>query len=216
MATFQDQMGELRTHETPWLRDERARVVTERRRLEVRELAITRVLDERATREREAEDDLIGASRDSARTARQKVEVARALEALPAIAAKAEVGELSGGHRTRHRRPSCRRDRGAAVDTPDRASSPTQGETRPRRGRLRPQGAEAGARPSRRRGEGAGCRAVEPVSPKLEPHGPYRLVGDPDLPDGLRLIDTRTNVGTTTTTTTDADATTDGRAGPAP
>jgi len=52
--------------------------------------------------------------------------------------------------------------------------------------------------------------------PKLEPHGPYRLVGDPDLPDGLRLIDTRTNVGTTTTTTTDADATTDGRAGPAP
>jgi len=95
VATFQDQMDELRTHETPWLRDERTRVVTERRRLEVRELAITRVLDERATREREAEDDLIGASRDSARTARHKVEVARALESLPAIAAKAQAGELS-------------------------------------------------------------------------------------------------------------------------
>ena len=40
--------------------------------------------------------------------------------------------------------------------------------------------------------------------PLLEPRGPYRLVGDPDLPDGLRVIDTRVTV------------TSDARAGPAP
>jgi hypothetical protein len=37
----------------------------------------------------------------------------------------------------------------------------------------------------------------------MEPHGTERLIGDPDLPDGLRVKDTRTEG-------------TDARAGPAP
>ncbi len=79
---------ELRTHTTEWLRTERRAVVRERRRLKARELAIVAVLDERHAAD--AADTSV-----SARTARDSLEVARALEALPAIAQRADAGDLS-------------------------------------------------------------------------------------------------------------------------
>ena len=87
--TFRDQLDELRCHDTSWLRQERTRVVTDQRRLKVRELALTKVLDERATL-----DPMPDAS-VPAHTAKATVEVARALESLPALADAAATGELS-------------------------------------------------------------------------------------------------------------------------
>ena len=90
-----EELTELRCHSTEWLRGELDRVVVEGRRLKVRELAVTKVLDERATRTHEAEDALL-ARKASMRTARDSVEISRRLEALPAIAAAVHAGELSG------------------------------------------------------------------------------------------------------------------------
>ena len=87
--TFREQLDELRCHDTSWLRQERARVVTDQRRLKVRELALTKVLDERA-----ALDPMPDAS-VPAHTAKATVEVARSLESLPALARSAATGELS-------------------------------------------------------------------------------------------------------------------------
>jgi len=88
-ATFQEQLDELRCHDTSWVRQERARVVTEQRRLKVRELALTKVLDER-----DALDPMPDAS-IPAHTAKSMTEVARSLESLPALAQSAATGELS-------------------------------------------------------------------------------------------------------------------------
>ncbi len=84
-------LDELRCRTTPSLLAERDAVVAEQRRLRVRELALTRVLDERG-----AVDDAL-AARDgvSVRTVRETVECARALESLPAVAAAAYAGGLS-------------------------------------------------------------------------------------------------------------------------
>jgi hypothetical protein len=87
--TFRDQLDELRCHETSWLREERARVVTDQRRLKVRELALTKVLDERG-----ALDPMPDAS-VPASTAKATVEVARALESRPSLAAAATEGRVS-------------------------------------------------------------------------------------------------------------------------
>ena len=46
-TTYQAMVDELRCHPNEWLREERSRVVIEQRRLRVREVAITKVLDER-------------------------------------------------------------------------------------------------------------------------------------------------------------------------
>ena len=87
-ATGRALRDELRTHTTEWLRNERRAVVREQQRLKARELAIMAVLDERhAAHDADASV--------SARTARNSLEVARALEALPAIAARADAGDLS-------------------------------------------------------------------------------------------------------------------------
>jgi hypothetical protein len=88
-TTFRDQLDELRCHPNDWLRAERSRVVTEHRRLRVRELAITRVLDERGA---------LGPVADAsvpASQAKASVEVARALETRPALARAAAEGALS-------------------------------------------------------------------------------------------------------------------------
>lgn len=79
---------ELRTHTTEWLRTERTALVREQQRLKALELAVVGVLDERHAAP--APDASV-----SARNARDSLEVARALEALPAIADRAHVGELS-------------------------------------------------------------------------------------------------------------------------
>ncbi len=84
--TFREQLDELRCHDTSWLRHERTRVVTDQRRLKLRELALTKVLDERA-----ALDPMPDAS-VPAHTTKATVEVARSLESLPALAAARRDG----------------------------------------------------------------------------------------------------------------------------
>jgi hypothetical protein len=91
MASYQEMVDELRCHPNEWLRQERSRVVVEQRRLRVREVAITKVLDERG-----ALDPLVDACAGTpAGKARQIVEVARALESTPALADAAVHGALS-------------------------------------------------------------------------------------------------------------------------
>jgi hypothetical protein len=87
---FDALVDELRTHSTGWLESRRREVVDARRRLHSEELAIIRVLDERGRI-----DASIGASGESARTVREKLETARALESLPAIGKVAMDGCLS-------------------------------------------------------------------------------------------------------------------------
>ncbi len=84
-------LDELRCRSTGSLLQERDEVVAEQRRLRVRELALTRVLDERG-----AIDDTFSA-RDgiAVRTVRETVECARALESLPEVAAVAHAGGMS-------------------------------------------------------------------------------------------------------------------------
>src|SRR4051794_24954931 len=83
-------VDELRTHSTEWLESRRREVVGAQRELHAEELAIVRVLDERGRI-----DPSMGAYGDSARVVRDKVETARALESLPAIASVAMEGGFS-------------------------------------------------------------------------------------------------------------------------
>jgi hypothetical protein len=69
---------------------ERDDLVAQQRRLHARELAVLAVLDERGR-----VDCSRGADGESGRTVREKVETARALEALPCLAAVAHDGRLS-------------------------------------------------------------------------------------------------------------------------
>ena len=87
---FDALVDEMRTRSTEWLDARRRAVVAEVRRLQSEELAIVRVLDERGRI-----DVSVGLDGESARTVRAKVETARALESLPAIAAAAHAGALS-------------------------------------------------------------------------------------------------------------------------
>jgi Domain of unknown function (DUF222)/HNH endonuclease len=66
-------------------------LVREQRRLRVEELAVVAVLDERGR----IDDTLAGRDGVSARSVRETVETARALESLPAVAAAAHAGDLS-------------------------------------------------------------------------------------------------------------------------
>jgi len=83
-------VDELRTHSTEWLRREREELISQQRNLRTRELAVVRVLDERGQ-----VDCSIGTQGESARVVRDKVETARALESLPAVAAVAFDGGFS-------------------------------------------------------------------------------------------------------------------------
>ena len=88
-TTYQAMVDELRCHPNEWLREERSRVVIEQRRLRVREVAITKVLDERDARDPMPEASV------PASTAKATVEVARALESTPALADAAAEAALS-------------------------------------------------------------------------------------------------------------------------
>ncbi len=90
MFDVTDRLDTLRSHSTEWLETRRRDVVGEIRRLQSEEFAIVRVLDERGRI-----DVSVGLDGDSARTVREKVETARALESLPAIAAAAHEGCFS-------------------------------------------------------------------------------------------------------------------------
>jgi hypothetical protein len=83
-------VDEMRSHSTEWLQDRRQEVVAEIRRFQSEEHAILLVLDERGR-----VDVSRGLDGESARTVRGKVETARALESLPAVAAAAHAGDLS-------------------------------------------------------------------------------------------------------------------------
>ena len=72
------------------LRRNPRRAVESGQRLQSEEYAIVRVLDERGRI-----DTSVGLDGESARTVREKVETARALETLPAVAAAAHAGNLS-------------------------------------------------------------------------------------------------------------------------
>jgi len=85
---YAELLDELRTHSVERLRARRAGLVREQRCLRVEELAVTRVLDERCIA-REPEPGLTHRAR------RDELEVARALETMPAIAQAAGSGALS-------------------------------------------------------------------------------------------------------------------------
>jgi Domain of unknown function (DUF222) len=87
---FDALVDEFRTHSTEWLRREREELVLQQRNLRTRELAVLRVLDERGQ-----VDCSIGSQGESARVVRDKVETARGLESLPAIASVALEGGFS-------------------------------------------------------------------------------------------------------------------------
>src|SRR6478752_10376971 len=80
----------MRSHSTEWLEARRREVVVEMRRLQAEEHSILLVLDERGR-----VDVSRGFDGESARTVREKVETARALESLPAVSAAASAGLLS-------------------------------------------------------------------------------------------------------------------------
>jgi Domain of unknown function (DUF222)/HNH endonuclease len=90
MFEFSDDLEVFRSWPTDRLEARRRAVVTEVRCLQSEELAIVRVLDERGRI-----DVSMGLDGESARTVREKVETARALESLPAVAAAAQAGSLS-------------------------------------------------------------------------------------------------------------------------
>jgi hypothetical protein len=85
-----ERLDELRTHSNEWLRSRRDELVREQRRLHVEELAVTRILDERGA----GSVDVVQRG-ETVREARRTVEISRALESLPAIAAAAHAGDLS-------------------------------------------------------------------------------------------------------------------------
>ncbi|HEU5302295.1 MAG TPA: HNH endonuclease signature motif containing protein [Acidimicrobiia bacterium] len=93
---FTDTLDELRTWSTDRLCAARDEAVVEERRWRLRRLAIDRVLDERrGPGGNDAAEWVATQDRVRTQTARTEVDVARGLEALPAIAAAAEAGELS-------------------------------------------------------------------------------------------------------------------------
>lgn len=89
-----ERLNELRCRSTEWLRARDSELEGQQRRLRVEQLAVRRVLDERGATDL-AEDALLSRHGESPRTARQSLDVSRALESLPAIAAVAHAGRLS-------------------------------------------------------------------------------------------------------------------------
>jgi hypothetical protein len=86
---YRGRLDELRCHATSWLEARRVELRREQQRLRVEELAVLRILDERRA---------VGPFPDPAateRTTRELLDVARALESTPAIAAAAHDGALS-------------------------------------------------------------------------------------------------------------------------
>jgi hypothetical protein len=83
-------LDELRSWSTERLEARRVELVQVQREARIEELDVLRVLDERGRI-----DVTVGRDGESARTVREKVETARALESLPAVAAAAHAGLLS-------------------------------------------------------------------------------------------------------------------------
>jgi hypothetical protein len=90
MFDIADHLDELRCWPTDRLAARRDELIGVQRQARVEELAIVRILDERGRIDPTRDDH-----GESARTMRDAVETARALESLPGIAAVAYAGELS-------------------------------------------------------------------------------------------------------------------------
>jgi len=91
VSTFNDLLFDLRCWDTDRLRAERERVIVERRKLRTRELALTRVLDERDAL---AKDQAARDGETEAQSQRKR-ETAKKLERLPNLGKAAMNGELS-------------------------------------------------------------------------------------------------------------------------
>jgi len=91
VSTFNELLFELRCWSTDGLRAERERVIVERRKLRTRELALTRVLDERDAL---AKDQAARDGETEAQSQRKR-ETAKKLEHLPNLGNAAMNGELS-------------------------------------------------------------------------------------------------------------------------
>jgi hypothetical protein len=91
VSTFNDLLFELRCWDTDRLRAEREHVIVERRKLRTRELALTRVLDERDAL---AKDQAARDGETEAQSQRKR-ETAKKLEHLPNLGNAAMNGELS-------------------------------------------------------------------------------------------------------------------------
>ena len=95
-GVMRETLDELRTWTNERLLTARDEAAVEERRWQQRPIALNQVLDERgATRGRDAAEWVQARDKLSAQSARDEVEVARALDALPAIAKLAETGRLS-------------------------------------------------------------------------------------------------------------------------
>ena len=90
MFNVADHLDELRSWPTGRLVAHHECLVREQRRLQLEDLDVLRVLDERGQI-----DSTVGRDGESARTVREKLETARALESLPTIAAAAHAGRFS-------------------------------------------------------------------------------------------------------------------------
>ena len=90
MFDVADHLDDLRSWPTERLVAQHEHLVREQRRLALEDLDVLRVLDERGQI-----DPTVGRDGESARRVREKLETARALESLPAVAAAAHAGDLS-------------------------------------------------------------------------------------------------------------------------
>ena len=88
-------IDEARTWPNERLLSARDAALVQERRWQQRRILVDRVLDERGVTGSEAAEWVQRRDKVSSHTARSEVEVARALESLPAIRAAAEAGELS-------------------------------------------------------------------------------------------------------------------------
>ena len=93
MFDLSEMLDDLRCRPVAWLHAERTRLRDEQRRLHLRELAVTRVLDEHGA----IDESLAAADGVSVRDVRATVATARAIESLPHVAAAAAEGLLSDG-----------------------------------------------------------------------------------------------------------------------
>ncbi|MEX2254769.1 MAG: hypothetical protein WEC34_04975, partial [Acidimicrobiia bacterium] len=92
---FTETLDELRTWPNDRLHAARDDAVIEERRWRLRRVALDRVLDERGATGPDAVEWVQDRDKVRATTARAEVEVARRLDELPELAAKADAGELS-------------------------------------------------------------------------------------------------------------------------
>jgi hypothetical protein len=87
--SYREQLDELRCHNTAWLKARERELLTQERRLQLERLAVIKVLDERHALSPMPDVSV------SPRATRTNLQMARSLEALPAVAEQMAAGALS-------------------------------------------------------------------------------------------------------------------------